>query len=468
MARKATAIPEDKNHYVYIWFYILTKVPVYVGEGSGGRVTGRHFDDLEKLRNEGLVDFQIVADKLTKGQAETLETELLNSFKDLPLLNKQGGKSSSVIDIYEPKQSIEDNITSVIEGAIHTGYSKDQPTPSPIIHELINSVAHSPNFDPKGKDYINLNCRFGEFYTPLHDKIGADNIKNRMTMVDKTANLVVFLGSRNLPEDVKMNEVICINHSFADWSTENRYDVAIMNPPFNKFGEPFIIKSAGLLNNNGYLAVVMSQYWRSIGRDPKKALTKTYNILRMNGGFHMIHMYSAKDTTEMFKRSIGQVDTFVWQKGAKINNTKVINGRGDEYFCDLNNYPQAPPVLPPYIYNQYFDQTSNLRWLWNTHLTDSNTIIDVEFEDIITGKTMMCNQRNVELTKVPKIMFDTKLNQLIIDEKGEYISNGYRFYPITNNEDKNSVIRSLTFIMDNGYKDLFMNKDNVYIPNIKR
>lgn len=123
-----------------------------------------------------------------------------------------------------------------------------------------------------------------------------------------------------------MNEVICINESFSDWETTERYDVIIMNPPFNKLGEPFIMKCASLLKDGGYLGCVMSQYWRSITTNYEN---KTYYKLLQQGGFHMIHMYSNKDTADLFNQNIGQVDTFVWQKGTKINNTKVINQRGE-------------------------------------------------------------------------------------------------------------------------------------------
>lgn len=150
-----------------------------------------------------------------------------------------------------------------------------------------------------------------------------------------------------------MNVLRVVNEDFLKWNTSKKFDVIIMNPPFVKLGSKFIIRAMDMLFDGGYLGCVMLPTWRSI---TTTIGNKPYYKMLEQGGFHMVHMYNQHDTKTLFGRSIGQVDTFVWQKGVRIFDTKIINQRGMEYTANLYNYPQAPPVLPPEIYDVWFDQ----------------------------------------------------------------------------------------------------------------
>ncbi len=110
-----------------------------------------------------------------------------------------------------------------------------------------------------------------------------------------------------------MNKLLVINEDFLKTEYNEKYDVIIMNPPFIKFGEKFILKGVEMLKGGGYLGCVMSPTWRSIVTvkgQHRKAYTKMLGL----GHFHYIHMYSAKETTKLFDQNIGQVDVFVFQK----------------------------------------------------------------------------------------------------------------------------------------------------------
>ena len=267
----------------------------------------------------------------------------------------------------------------------------------------------------------------------------------------------------------EFQDVKIINENFNQFETDERYDVIIMNPPFVHYGEKFIIKCMHLLKPNGYLGCVMSPTWRSI---TTKLGNKAYHKMLQSGGFHMIHMYSAKDTTELFGRNIGQVDTFVWQKGVEINNTKIINQNGDEYHTDLSKYPQAPPVLPSYIYDKYFDQENGLKWYRFGHTNDkSYGPSDNISIDCITGKEFKCNDANIKKTQGKKIFIDALLSNYHIDDVGDVVCNDNRMFFFDTDKEKHSITDALDFIIDNDYKNLFVTslgrKFHAFIPGIR-
>ena len=260
-----------------------------------------------------------------------------------------------------------------------------------------------------------------------------------------------------------MHNIKIINDDFNNFNTNEKYDVILMNPPFVKFGVKFIEKCMNMLNDKGFLGVVIHPNWRSVSTTKKydKSINKCqdkklYTKMLNQGAFHFIHMYSIENTTELFKQAIGQVDTFVWQKGVSIDNTKIINSRNEEYTCNLNNYSQTPPVLPTYIYDKYFDQTNGIKWNRFTNPKNlSYRITNIKFTDKTNNKEYTCNQINVDKTKGKKIYVNMNFSKYIIDDIGDDIVNDKTVFYFNTTIERNSIIKTLNFIIDNKLQDVF-------------
>ena len=264
-----------------------------------------------------------------------------------------------------------------------------------------------------------------------------------------------------------MNEIEIYSESYQDLHFAGTKDVIIMNPPFEKLGNPFIEKAAFEdLKNNGYLSVVMSQYWRSITIDHSN---KTYYKLLRNGSFHKIEMFDDKTALELFGRSIGHIDIFVWQKNANLDKTRIVNQRGMEYHADLKNYPQSPPVLPPDEYDRLFDQVNGIKWYMFTALRDERNEgygkADQEYFCKFTKKSFMCNKVNVEKCRGRKVIIDKHLKNIVVDEQGNEVVDVKLMFFYNTTKERRKIIKALEFVMEN--KDLFRNKDDAYIPGIR-
>ena len=391
----------------------LNKV-VYVGMGSEARANELHRsnDTFNKLVDKEVIKTNIIHRNLTEGEAKRLETLLIKHYGIENLFNASKGVNGYDNEEYDSKKEKTelDSLIDIIEASV-SGYTiQDKHTPNDIVKEITDSILNSSGFSIDNKKILNPNARTGEFYKYLTDKTGIESVRNNYTMIEESqTKLQIFMAS-NINKE-KMHNIKIINDDFNNFNTNEKYDVILMNPPFAKFGLKFIEKCMCLLNDKGFLGVVIHPNWRTVS-STKKYNTginkcqdkKLYTKMLMQGAFHFIHMYSINQTTELFKQAIGQVDTFVWQKGVSIDNTKIINSNNEEYTCNLNNYPQTPPVLPTYIYDKYFDQINGIKWNEFTHSKDKlYGIADIKFIDKINNKEYTCNQVNVDKTKGKKI-----------------------------------------------------------------
>ncbi len=468
-------IPEEKIYYHYIWYWIHSGITCYHGHGKGGRINAIHDkqEKMQKLKNQGIIATKSIKENLTKGEAQSLEASGIKEdiAKGIKLFNKQSGNSKIFIKSKSNKVSTDEQLRLFYQNIIKNNIVEEKVTPTPIINEIINVITSSSGFTiDENFSIFNPKSRFGEWVRPLCDKLGTDIIKgngNTLTMNDTKLNMSVFFCT-DYSKGINMNDVLVINEDFDKWNTTEKYYVILMNPPFIKFGEKFILKCMNLLKDGGYLGCVMSPTWRSIVTD-KGQHKKAYTKMVKQGGFHYIHMYNTNDTSNLFKQNIGQVDTFVWQKGVKINNTTIINQRGDKYQVNLNKYPQAPPVLPSYIYDKYFDQINGIKWYRFTHPNDksygpSNNV----FISCIDKKEFKCNDTNIKNSMGKKIIVDQRLNSMFVDKKGDIISNQEFIFFFNINKKRSFIIKNISFMMQN--KDLFMITSSIQsasIPGIK-
>jgi hypothetical protein len=455
-------IREDKKFVVYKKVLKESGIVLYVGEGTRERAYEPYRSNTEfnKLVDLNLVETIIVEENLTKGQAQTGESILIDKYGLDNLYNVQNGKSSITEGDIEDNNPVIDLLKCAIDITFNRYNAEDIITPNHIISEIVDSIFYTPNFDPYTATYLNPISRLGEFYKYITDELGVETVKNKFTMIndniDKAA-MFYLVGNSN---GAKMQDVKIINEDFGDFNTANKYDVIIMNPPFINKGEKFIIKCIDMLKPNGYLGCVMSPFWRSVTTTLGK---KAYYKMLQKGGFHMIHMYSKEETSDLFGRDIGLVDTFVWQKGAEINNTKIINQQGDEYQVDLKKYPQAPPVLPSYIYDKYFDQVNGIKWYRfpaNGGNTKKYPLVNT-FTDCITNKEFKCCDKTIEKSKGKKVIIDMNIKKYYIDN----VVNDKLMFFFNNDKERDTIVNALDFVIDN--RDLFRDKQNAWIPGIK-
>ncbi len=150
--------------------------------------------------------------------------------------------------------------------------------------------------------------------------------------------------------------------------------------------------------------------------------------------------------------------------------TIIINQRGDKYQVNLNKYPQAPPVLPSYIYDKYFDQINGIKWYRKADVKSGGGA-EFNFIDVITGKEFKCNKKNIELSMGKKVIIDAYFSNYYIDNKGDVICNDNRKFFFDTNKERNDIVKTLQFILNTNSQDLFVfdvgRKKHTFIPGIK-
>lgn len=481
---------ERKDYVVYEYFFrYMPNIIVYVGSGDKNRPYDKRTDDIfNQLISLDHVGVRIIKKNLTKGESLMIETLKIAEYKErgMACFNKNIG-TTGYEDASIGKENLNNNsdveiLIDMATKSTHEYSISDNTTPNIISNEIINTILNSSNFSIENKSIFNPCCRTGEFYHQLINKVGND-VNFSFAMLDKDRAKLLAFNLKNISKPIiympksgyisgeRMNCITLYYEDFNIFKTSEKYDIIILNPPFIRFGEKFIKKCITLLKDGGFLGVVMSPTWRSISSKSGNQMNKTYTKMLKEGGFHYIHMYSADDTTKAFNKSIGQVDTFVWQKGVKINNTRIVNVNGDEFYYDLANYPQTPPVLPSYVYDKLFDQVGGLKWdVWTHPRDNAYGPVDIEFMDKLHNRKCYCNSTTVEKTKGKKIMVDENFSKYFIDNIGNEISaSHYTFYYNTDNE-KDAIVKTIKYLIDNNITYLFKNRSSkihTFIPGIK-
>ena len=465
---------EKRTFVVYEKFMKDSGKVVYVGMGSDVRANEKHRSDTEfnNLVDVGFISTKIVYDKLTEGEAKEFETLLIKKYGIDNLYNKTKGTSGYENQTLDRPEKGIDKIIELLLKSTEEQIIKDKTTPKSIVDEILNKILNNSGFDIENKKILNPVGRIGEFYKYLTDRVGIESVRNNYTMLEKDQlKFSLFLAENINGESVENIKII--NKDFNDFETNEKYDVIIMNPPFVKLGEKFILKAMDMLTDKGFLGCVMSPIWKSVVLKETQH-RKAYTQMVKTGGFHYIHMYSNKKTSELFNQSIGQVDVFVWQKGVKVDKTEIINVDDEQYYYDLTNYTQTVPVMPAYIYNKYFDQANGSKWYRFGSLRDTRNEsygkVDIEFFDEVTGKKALCNKANVEKTKGKKVIVDRDFNRYYVDNIGDSIVNDRYMFFFDTNQERDNIVKTLDYVIDNNKQHLFRNTGRfvvAHIPGIK-
>ena len=258
-------IREDNNFVVYEKVLKNLGTVLYVGEGTLSRALEPHRsnDEFNTIVDLGVVDTMIVKSGLTKGQAQTYESILIEEYGLDNLYNIQDGRSSIKSGGIEREKNDDDVIKGAINMAFDNRKASDTITPRLIVNEIIDNMLCTPNFDPSKLTYLNPVSRLGEFYKHITDKLGIDTIKGRFTMIDDNVDKTAMFFLSDNANGAKMQDIKVINEDFDQFNTDARFDAIIMNPPFVGKGEKFIIKCIDRIIRNYFIKKIIVK-WKPI------------------------------------------------------------------------------------------------------------------------------------------------------------------------------------------------------------
>jgi len=463
----------------------MTDVIYYIGRGNDVRVNNNtgynEFVMAFLAEHPEAVKFDF-AKNLTLSQAKELEAQLIKQHWHQPqLLNrKQEPVNNEFWDIYK-NVSGPLNIKDRYDAIMNNVRGKDKITPDQIMEEWFSYIPNKyrrPHGDNQYMEYLVTDpwARYGHSIKYIND---FNHFSKITAIFENYTKIADGMHNGNMGDKMPNLDIKCCDF-LKDYNSTKKQDLVILNPPFEGEGLKFIMKSTSLLKKHGHLCVVMSPTWRTISvesDDQDYQSRILYNQLRKKGCFKLIHTYSAKETQQLFGQNIVPVDTFVWQKGVEAKETTIINVFGQQFTANLANYPQAFPVLPLDVYDVLFDQVNGLGIRSYTALRDersakTNPKMKVCFThtDPVTGAEFMCNQVNVDKCLGKKVVIDRDFKRMYVDDKGNQILNCSYFYKYTTDHERDCIVRTLTYIMDNELQDAFRNRSsapNIYLPRIR-
>jgi len=149
--------------------------------------------------------------------------------------------------------------------------------------------------------------------------------------------------------------------------------------------------------------------------------------------------------------------------------TKITNTNSDVYYYDLTDYKQTVPVLPKQLYDSWFDQSSGLKWV----TVPAKGGATIPFYDVLGNvkKVRYTTTNIIKRTKGKKVLVDHNFNDYYVDDVGDVISNNHYIFFYDDNKERDCIINTLQFLIDNNLRDLFKNRGgfvNTYIPAIRR
>jgi hypothetical protein len=295
------------------------------------------------------------------------------------------------------------NFFMMVYARLMIGLSIKIPNKNKRSHHILKNMLYMIEINPKNVKIsstifgINANIKCCDF---LEDKINTNTNKYPQTFD-------IIIG--NLPFNVEA-------------SYTNKKNVALWTK--------FVFKSLTILNENGYVAFIHPQTWRS--PDNK---TKLWDILT-NKHIMYLHIYGADASKQLFNVNT-KVDLYVLQNIPNKNmSTLIIDELGDKHTIHLNEFS----FLPNYKFNEIkklVDKKNGNEIIYDTFYSTSKT-----------------NENKNSVFKYPVISSITngnKLNFRYSDNKNKghfgvskVIINGGRFpYPYNDYEGKYGMTQNL-------------------------
>lgn len=288
-------------------------------------------------------------------------------------------------------------------------------TPPCLINELLDNL---PN-----KIWINPNLRWldpasgiGNFFIYVYERLmnGLSKIipdtTERSRHIIKNMLYMVEINPKNIRISKKIfgnnANIVCANflseHGIKKWTTQfnniDKFDIIIGNLPFNEetneenrktvsLWPRFVYKSLDILNENGYLAFIHPQNWRS----PEN---KLWNILS-NKQLLYIHIYSPETSKRLFGNEVHtKVDLYILHNVPIHSSTIVVDQLENKYKLILNKFP----FLSNYNindFNKILSTKNTINVLYNTSCSTTNS-----------------NEHKTDIFKYPVIKSITKDNKL--------------------------------------------------------
>lgn len=219
------------------------------------------------------------------------------------------------------------------------------PDPQELWSEIIDNIPDN-EFTKDNFTVFNFACGHSteaDLIVKKMSKLGVkkETINNNITLLDKYK---VFTK-----EAKRKGYKNVIQSDFMDWETEKQFSFVIAGPPFQKdtshgkkvndnLWAPMTFKAWDLVEEGGYLALVVPDGWRTPTNDYRtkglsilKEIIKPYNTVSIN-----------LNEAEKHFNVGSSISYFVVQKTkTTVNKTKVVSAEGDSVL-DLNNFPTIP------------------------------------------------------------------------------------------------------------------------------
>lgn len=138
-----------------------------------------------------------------------------------------------------------------------------------------------------------------------------------------------------------------IEGDFKEWETDMKFDVVIMNPPYQKksnandtntqpLWHKFVAKSIGLIKENGFLVAVHPSGWRNV----TGAFKNTQNLLKSKA-MRYLKLHSFRDGQLVFDVAIN-FDYYILQNTSKKCLTDILFEDGIKQKISISNLEFIP------------------------------------------------------------------------------------------------------------------------------
>lgn len=330
-------------------------------------------------------------------------------------------------------------------------------TPPSLINELLDNLPKQVWSNPNLR-WLDPASGIGNFFIYVYDRLMSGLSKKIPDINERSRHILnnmLYMVEIN-PKNVRVAKkifgnnanIVCANflseRGVKKWTTQfnniDKFDIIIGNLPFNEetneenrktvsLWPKFVYKSLDILNENGYLAFIHPQNWRS----PEN---KLWNILS-NKQLLYIHIYSPEHSKKLFGNEVHtKIDLYVLHNVPIHSSTNVVDQLGDKYELKLNKLP----------------------FLSNYSIKDFNKIISTKNTINILYDTM-CSTTNSNENKSDKFKYpviksiteDNKLHFRYTDDNTKchinipkVIINGGRYaYPYNDYEGKYGMSQNL-------------------------
>jgi hypothetical protein len=211
--------------------------------------------------------------------------------------------------------------------------------------------------------YLKLMKNLSHYKELKDDKIRSKHIIKNMLFMNELDKESIET-TKDLFYILDKDSIINIkNTNFLDYTTDDKYDIIVENPPYNIGGTKekgqknvfvfFAVKSLQLLKDNGYLLIIHPSSYR-LGNYKPRGTKINLNNIYTKYQIHNICLFTIIQTYELMNVQIN-VDYILLQKCDKYKLTLITDIYGYNHFYDI-----SPNITIPNFGFNIIDKIKNL------------------------------------------------------------------------------------------------------------